>query len=218
MKTNESSLSFTYQFICEYQYCSDVKLFSMDICVLFVKPGQSEALNALSGTVSMKFTFLFSPPMLGLSCYAWAFSSCGERGLLFVAVRGLLIVVASHLVKHRPQAHGLQQLQHAGSVVAAHGLQGARASQLWRVGSKAQAHQLWRMGLVVPQHMGSSQTRDQTHVPCIGRQILNHCATREVPEVYFSWGCFLCFLFPLYSQEHQVHPDLLISVINRTQL
>ena len=30
----------------------------------------------------------------------WAFSSCGERGLLFVMVRGLLIVVASPVVKH----------------------------------------------------------------------------------------------------------------------
>ena len=37
------------------------------------------------------------------------------------------------------------------------------------------------MGLVAPQHMGSSRTRAQTRVPCIGRQILNHCATREVP-------------------------------------
>ena len=27
----------------------------------------------------------------------------------------------------------------------------------------------------------SSPTRDQTPVPCIGRWILNHCATREVP-------------------------------------
>ena len=36
---------------------------------------------------------------LGLRCCAQAFSSCGERGLLFVAVRGLLIVVAS-LVEH----------------------------------------------------------------------------------------------------------------------
>ena len=26
----------------------------------------------------------------------------------------------------------------------------------------------------------SSQTRDRTRVPCIGRQILNHCTTREV--------------------------------------
>ena len=30
-------------------------------------------------------------------------------------------------------------------------------------------------------HMGSSWTRYQTHVPCIGRQILNHWTTREVP-------------------------------------
>ena len=29
-----------------------------------------------------------------------AFSSCGERGLLFVAVRGLLIAVASLVVEH----------------------------------------------------------------------------------------------------------------------
>ena len=27
---------------------------------------------------------------------------------------------------------------------------------------------------------GSSQTRDQTRVPCIGRQILIHCTTRKV--------------------------------------
>ena len=35
--------------------------------------------------------------------------------------------------------------------------------------------------LFAPQQMGSSRTRAQTHVPCIGRWILNHCATREVP-------------------------------------
>ena len=29
--------------------------------------------------------------------------------------------------------------------------------------------------------MGSSRTRARTCVPCIGRRILNHCATREVP-------------------------------------
>ena len=37
---------------------------------------------------------------LGLRCYARAFSSCGERGLLFVAVRRL-IVVASPGAEHR---------------------------------------------------------------------------------------------------------------------
>ena len=40
---------------------------------------------------------------------------------------------------------------------------------------------LWRMGLVAPWHVGSSRTGAQTHVPCIGWQILNHCTTREVP-------------------------------------
>ena len=35
------------------------------------------------------------------------------------------------------------------------------------------------MGPVAPRHVGSSQTRARTRVPCIGRQILNHCATRE---------------------------------------
>ena len=30
----------------------------------------------------------------------------------------------------------------------------------------------------------SSQTRDQTHFPCIGRQILNYWTTREVPRTY----------------------------------
>ena len=37
---------------------------------------------------------------LGLRCCACAFSSCGEWGLPFVAVRSLLIVVASLVVEH----------------------------------------------------------------------------------------------------------------------
>ena len=41
------------------------------------------------------------------------------------------------------------------------------------------------MGLAAPQHVGSSQTRAQTRVPCIGRRILNHCATREAPPIRF---------------------------------
>ena len=40
-------------------------------------------------------------------------------------------------------------------------------------------------GLVPPRHVGSSQTRARTRVPCIGRQILNHCATREAPLYLF---------------------------------
>ena len=35
------------------------------------------------------------------------------------------------------------------------------------------------MGLAAPRHVGSTWTRARTCVPCIGRRILNHCATRE---------------------------------------
>ena len=45
---------------------------------------------------------------LGLHCYAWAFSSCGERGLLFVVVRRLLVAVASLVAQHGLRARGLQ--------------------------------------------------------------------------------------------------------------
>ena len=39
------------------------------------------------------------------------------------------------------------------------------------------------MGLVAPRHVGSSQARAQTRVSCIGRRILNHCATREAQDL-----------------------------------
>ena len=45
------------------------------------------------------FIYLFLAA-LGLHCCARAFSSCNERGLLFVAVHGLLIAVASLVVEH----------------------------------------------------------------------------------------------------------------------
>ena len=45
------------------------------------------------------FIYLFMA-VLGLHCCARAFSSCRERGLLFVAVLGLLIVVASLVAEH----------------------------------------------------------------------------------------------------------------------
>ena len=48
----------------------------------------------------------------------------------------------------------------------------------------AQAQQSWPTGLVAPRHAGSSQTRARTRVPCIGRQTLNHCATREAPYAF----------------------------------
>ena len=48
------------------------------------------------------------------------------------------------------------------------------SQQLQLSGSRAWAQQLWHSGLVTPRHVGSSQTKDQTRVPCIGSQIPNH--------------------------------------------
>ena len=45
------------------------------------------------------YLFLFLA-VLGLCCCAQAFSTSGERGLLFVAVRRLLTVVASLVAEH----------------------------------------------------------------------------------------------------------------------
>ena len=59
------------------------------------------------------------------------------------------------------------------------GLTLSRPLLLRRTGSR-------RAGSVVAaRHVGSSQTRARTCVPCIGRQILNHCATREAPQMAF---------------------------------
>ena len=45
--------------------------------------------------------------MLGLRFCARAFSSCSERGPLFIAVRGPLTVAASLVAEHRLQTHRL---------------------------------------------------------------------------------------------------------------
>ena len=71
---------------------------------------------------------------LDLHCCVQAFSSCGKWGLLFIAVRGLLIAVASLIAEYGLQVRGLQQLWLTGSVVVARGLQSA--------GSVVVAHRL----------------------------------------------------------------------------
>ena len=69
------------------------------------------------------FIYLFLAA-LGLHCCARAFSSCGDQGLFFVAVCGLLIAMASHcgawvlgtqasvVVAHKLSSCGLQALEH----------------------------------------------------------------------------------------------------------
>ena len=47
------------------------------------------------------FLFVYFLAVLGLHCCARAFSSCGEQELLFIAVHGLLMAVASLVMEHR---------------------------------------------------------------------------------------------------------------------
>ena len=47
-------------------------------------------------------------------------------------------------------------------------------------GSGAQTQELWGTALVALGQVASSWTMNQTHVLCIGRQILNHWTTVEV--------------------------------------
>ena len=108
------------------------------LCSMLIQFRQFNHLQGLSLFSTFQFLFFFPFSFylfihlflaaLGLCCCAQAFSSCSERGLLFIAVRGLLFVVASVVVEHRLQARGLQQTWHVGSVVVARGLQNAAGS------------------------------------------------------------------------------------------
>ena len=54
------------------------------------------------------------------------------------------------------------------------------------------------MGLVAPRYVGSSRTRARTHVPWIGRLILNHCASREAHRFLFSFLFFFFLILFIY--------------------
>ena len=50
------------------------------------------------------------------------------------------------------------------------------------------------LGLVASWHMEPSQTKDQTNVPCNGRQILNHWTTRKVLGMHFKRKGVMVFI------------------------
>ena len=106
---------------------------------------------------------------------------------------------------------GFLQLRQAGATLHC----GARASHcrgLSCCGAQApdaQAQQLWPTGLVAPRHVGSSQTRAPTRVPCVGRQILNHCATREAPVNTIDTLAGLFFVIQGYFVYGRIFSTLL---------
>ena len=56
--------------------------------------------------IATLFIYLFLA-VLGLRFCAWAFSSCSERGPLFITVRGPLTITASLVAEHRLQTRRL---------------------------------------------------------------------------------------------------------------
>ena len=108
---------------------------------------------------------------VNLSCYFCEFFFL----ILFISLFIYGCVGSSFLCE------GSLQLRQVGATLH----RGARASHhrgLSRCGAQApdaQAQQPWLTGPAAPRHVGSSQARARTRVPCIGRQTLNHCATRE---------------------------------------
>ena len=72
---------------------------------------------------------------------------------------------------------------------------GCAGSLLWSTGCSLRWHLLsWSAGLAAPELVGSSRTRDQTRVPSIGGQILNHWIPREVQGLsHFTAENFHCF-------------------------
>ena len=105
-----------------------------------------------------------------LFIYLWLF-------WVFISVRGPSLVAASR--------------GHSSSRCA--GLSPLRPLLLRSTGSRRAGSVVVAMGLVAPRHVGSSQTRARTHIPCISRQTLNHCATREAPVHFFFVFLFFSF-------------------------
>ena len=101
----------------------------------------------------------------------------------FFATRGLRCCMWAAL---RPQCMGSALRRHLppllfsrSSLVKALGHAGPRSCS-------TRSQQLQLLGLAAPQRAQSSQTRDQTRVPCIGRWSLIHWTAREVPSLYFQ--------------------------------
>ena len=124
-----------------------------------------------SHSLESHFSYIYFLKDLSIYWLCWVFVAEHRLSLVvasggFTAVPKLLTVGFS--------CWGALDLGHEGCSSC-----GAWAQQLRLAGSRAQVQQLWLMTLVALWHVGSSWTRDQTHVSCIGRLILNHWITRE---------------------------------------
>ena len=119
------------------------------------------------------------------TCYSFFFffSGCSGFSLMWA---GLLHWSASQLGFGAPLLQWSVGASLHCSVRASHcgGFFCCRVQALAHTGfttCHTQPKYLWHTGLVAPKHVEPSRIRDQTCVPWIGRWILIHCTTREVP-------------------------------------
>ena len=142
-----------------------------------------------------------------------------SRSFLFIYLFIHDCVESSFLCEGSPQLRQAGTTLHRGARASHHrGLPccGAQAPD-------AQAQQLWLTGPVAPRHAGSSQTRARTRVPCTGRQILNHCATREAPPYRFLMSSsvlhFYCWVTNYHKFSSLKNTHLLVhsSVVQETR-
>ena len=120
-------------------------------------------------------SFTLFMAVMGLPCCMRASSTCGEWGLLFIAVDDLLFEMASLVSEQALRVHRLRWLCCTGSVVAAHRLSRAAsvvaAHGLSRAASVVAAHGLSRAASVVAAHRLSCSSAcgifpDQGSNPC----------------------------------------------------
>ena len=142
-------------------------------CRMFSVVGMSSPLHPSLWKFFFNYSLLCLT-VLELCCCAWAFSGCGEQGLL---------------------SRCGAQASHCS------GFSCCGAWAFSSCGSQTRACRLECTGLAASRHVGSYQTGDRTHVPCIGRQILNHWTTGDV-SLWNFYNSFIEIKFPWCT----IHP------------
>ena len=130
-------LTFSPQSVADSLYC-------VGICGRTATP---QGHRAVIFFFSLNFYLLINLflAVLGLRFCARAFSSCGERGPLFIAVRGPLTIAASPVAEHRLQTRRLSNVAHGPSCSTVRGIlpdQGPNPCALhWQADSQPPHHQ-----------------------------------------------------------------------------
>ena len=124
-------------------------------------------------------------------------------GLCSQSALGRGSVCPSQQVCHSLPTPGIALMRNQGlhKTFAAHGLSlvvvsGGYSSSWWWASHcgghscgtvpalDCESQQCQHTGLAAPQRVGSSRTRNRTHIPCTGRWILNYWTTREVQRTH----------------------------------